>query len=154
MGSKRWGIEKTVRPLDKEKDKEKEKEKDIKGAYEERFDMFWELYPKKVAKAKTKTKWLSLKPDEKLFNEIMKGLQRYSQSEQWQKEDGQFIPHPSTFLNQERWKDDIGVKLPRSQIPICPGCGKSLENELRNGASHCYNSDCDADVSAITQKPP
>jgi hypothetical protein len=31
-------------------------------------------------------------------------LQR--QSAQWQRDDGQFIPHPSTWLNGRRWEDE------------------------------------------------
>ena len=31
-------------------------------------------------------------------------------SEQWKKDDGQFIPHPTTFLNGERWNDEIDVR--------------------------------------------
>lgn len=74
------------------------------------FDQFWELYPKKVAKSKTRSIFIKLKPDEKLFNEIIKGLQTYLRCDQWQKNKGQFIPYPATFLNQERWKDEIGIK--------------------------------------------
>jgi hypothetical protein len=138
---------------DKDKDKDKEKDKELR-ACRDWFEDFWELYPRKVAKAKAWDKWQKLKPDEELFQEIMEGLKRYIQSDQWQQDEGQFIPHPLTFLNQERWNDDVGVRLPRSELPKCPNCGKSLENELRNRSSHCYNSDCDADIREVIRGPP
>ena len=28
------------------------------------------------------------------------------QSEQWRRENGQYIPNPATWLNQERWNDE------------------------------------------------
>jgi len=28
-------------------------------------------------------------------------------TEQWRKDNGQFIPHPQTWLNQRRWEDDV-----------------------------------------------
>ena len=71
------------------------------------FDEFWSLYPKKVGKKTALQKWSKLKPNEKLFEEIMRGLRNYIQTEQWQREGGQFIPNPETFLNQERWKDEL-----------------------------------------------
>jgi hypothetical protein len=43
-----------------------------------------------------------LKLDAK-FLFVMAGLNRWKACEQWQ--NPRFIPHPSTFLNQERWKD-------------------------------------------------
>ena len=71
------------------------------------FDEFWSLYPKKVGKKTALQKWSKLKPDEKLFEEIMGGLRNYIQTEQWQKDGGQFIPHPTTFLSQRRWEDEV-----------------------------------------------
>jgi len=71
------------------------------------FDEFWSLYPKKVGKKPAREKWRKLSPNEKLFGEIMRGLEKYIVSEQWMRDNGQFIPHPTTFLNQRRWEDEI-----------------------------------------------
>jgi len=35
----------------------------------------------------------------------MAGLERSKVSEQWQRDGGQFIPHPATWLNGRRWED-------------------------------------------------
>lgn len=71
------------------------------------FDEFWTLYPRKVSKKQAHKTWEKLKPDEILFKEIISGLEKQIMSEQWQKDEGRFIPHPATWLNQERWNDEI-----------------------------------------------
>lgn len=78
---------------------------------ERRFDVFWDTYPLKAGKKKAKIAWNKLKVTDKLLEEILAGLARYRASPQWQKDNGQFIPHPSTFLNQERWKDEVEVDV-------------------------------------------
>lgn len=74
--------------------------------YEEQaFNEFWSEYPKKVNK---KGSFASFKRIKHLKDEmplIMAALQRFKASKQWQKDNGQYIPNPQTFINQERWKD-------------------------------------------------
>ena len=73
------------------------------------FDQFWKLYPRKVDKAKAQKAWdkLSMTPD--LFAVITVALARQSTSIDWLKSGGQFIPHPTTWLNGSRWEDEIIV---------------------------------------------
>nr|WP_320050745.1 hypothetical protein [uncultured Desulfuromonas sp.] len=71
------------------------------------FDEFWTLYPRKVSKKAAQTAWKKLQPDEPLFKVIISGLEKHILSDQWQKDEGRFIPHPATWLNQERWNDEI-----------------------------------------------
>lgn len=95
----------------------KEKEKYIKekesadfgniDVNEEHFETFWKEYPKKVAKVNVKKWFTKNKPNEELFNKIMNGLRKFKNSEDWSKDNGKFIPYPSTWLNQERWEDEI-----------------------------------------------
>ena len=73
---------------------------------DERFDLFWAAYPKKQNKGGTKKVWAKIKPTAELFEKIMAALELAKQSEQWRKDNGQFIPYPSTWLNGERWEDD------------------------------------------------
>lgn len=71
------------------------------------FNEFWEAYPRKVNKQKALSTFMKLKPTEELFAKIMWALQNQKQSSQWQKDNGQFIPHPSTWLNGSRWEDEV-----------------------------------------------
>ena len=71
------------------------------------FNTFWEKYPRKVAKAAAEKSFAKLKPDKKLLNLILEKLELYKKSDAWQKDGGQFIPYPATWLNGRRWEDEI-----------------------------------------------
>ena len=71
------------------------------------FDDFWEEYPKKIAKGAARKAWgksAKLRPD---FITLMESLDDQKLSEQWIKDGGQYIPMPTTWLNQERWDDHL-----------------------------------------------
>lgn len=77
------------------------------------FASFYKKYPKKKGKEKAKQKWISLAPNDKLVVEIMDALEKVKKSEDWQKDGGQFIPHPATWIYQKRWEDEVDVPKPR-----------------------------------------
>lgn len=102
-------VQKCPIDIDKEKDKDIKKEihKESDKATEEDFSMFWELYPRKVNKEEAKKSFLKTK--EKEFDLILYALNRFKQTE-WKshlmnKDEIQYIPHASTWLNQARYKD-------------------------------------------------
>lgn len=63
---------------------------------------FWPTYPNKVGKPAALKAYLKAKPE---LPALRAGLQLWKESTDWQKDDGRFIPHPTTFLNQRRWED-------------------------------------------------
>jgi hypothetical protein len=67
------------------------------------FDQFWKAYPKKIAKPYCKTIW---ERKGLTLDMVMPALNKAIASRDWQKEGGQFIPNPSTWLNQGRWEDE------------------------------------------------
>ena len=70
------------------------------------FEEFWNEYGYKVKRKTAERAWNKLHVSDHpgLFDAIMAGLARAKASRQWQ--DG-YAPHPSTWLNGERWKDEI-----------------------------------------------
>ena len=76
-----------------------------KQQVKESFELFWAQYPKKVAKATAAAAWKKIKPG--LYDSIVKALRAQKASEQWTKEGGKYIPNPATWLNQERWNDEL-----------------------------------------------
>lgn len=84
------------------------------GPAHDGFADFWQSYPKKVAKLKAMKAWKNIKPSSQVLAELMAGLDRQKAGEQWQKDGGQFIPHPATWLNDRRWED-------REQLGIASG---------------------------------
>lgn len=89
------------------KHKLNKKENILKENWQIQFDQFWKLYPRKVKKSLAQKWFEKKKPDSELFDSIMASLKKYRESPQWTKDNGKFIPHPSTWLNQERWEDEI-----------------------------------------------
>lgn len=78
------------------------------------FDLFWSEYPNKQAKIPAKRAWLKIHKDER--EEVMRGLALWKRSQSWLKDDGQFIPHPATFLNQRRWEDSPKAKAIKPKV--------------------------------------
>lgn len=72
-----------------------------------RFGQFWDAYPNKKAKAPAEKAWLKVNPDQALFDTIIAALEKQKNSATWQRDGGQFIPHPATWLNGHRWEDII-----------------------------------------------
>ncbi len=72
----------------------------------EHFDSFWDTYPKKLNKSTAKKSWEKLKPTKVLLSTILKDIKRKRTSDEWQKQNGQFIPYPASYLNDRRWEDE------------------------------------------------
>jgi len=71
------------------------------------FSEFWEAYPRKVGKGAARRSWKKIKPDPELQEKILDSVVQHSYSFEWTRENGQYIPHPVTYLNQERWEDEV-----------------------------------------------
>lgn len=69
------------------------------------FAEFWLAYPRKVKKQTALKAWVKLRVDDELFAEIMDGLGKWKTCKQWNKDGGEFIPYPATFLNAMQWQD-------------------------------------------------
>ena len=68
--------------------------------------MFWAAYPqcfRKANKKGCKAKFIKIKDLENIFPDIINSLEMQKRSKQWNEQDGQFIPAPLTWINQERW---------------------------------------------------
>lgn len=86
---------------------EEETKIEVLSEEETMFNEFWKAYPKKINKKGCLTSFKRIKHLKTEFPLIMNSLDNYKQSNQWLKDNGQYIPNPSTFINQERWKDEI-----------------------------------------------
>ncbi len=97
---------------DKEEDCQEEgkEEVTILTPTEINFNKFWKEYPKKVAKQEAFKSFKKIKMDNDLFNLILSQLELFKQTKDWNKDNGQFIPYPATWLNQKRWEDEIQEK--------------------------------------------
>ena len=73
--------------------------------YFQRFNIFWEKYPKKLNKEKAHCAFMRIKQSEQLFEQILNALEIHKRCKQWR--DKQYIPYASTWLNGKRWEDEI-----------------------------------------------
>lgn len=72
-----------------------------------RFDDFWEVYPRKVNKKKAQQKWEKLEKNDELVDKIISDVRKRLEFKEWKKEEISYIPHPTTYLNGERWEDEV-----------------------------------------------
>ena len=95
------------------------------------FIEFWSSYPKKKAKEAALKAWKKLKPNPELIKSILASIEAHKKTHDWQKEKGQFIPYPATFLNGKRWLDEVTLDKAKGQRT-------SLHEkfEQRQGGSH------------------
>lgn len=71
----------------------------------DRFDEFWDVYPKKKDKARASNIWIKKNLNKKAEQIITAVVYQALNDFQWQNK--QYIPHPSTYLSGERWEDEI-----------------------------------------------
>jgi len=70
---------------------------------ENAFDLFWSAYPRKDNKKVSKLRFMNI--SSKLYPKIMEAIANQKKSKQWQTPE--FIPMPATWLNQQRWDDEV-----------------------------------------------
>lgn len=72
------------------------------------FKQFWAAYPKKIGKGAAWKAWVMASVP---TSTVLAAIEAQKQTDQWRKDNGQFIPHPATWLNQRRWEDEVQKPL-------------------------------------------
>ena len=79
------------------------------------FDVFWQAYPRKTGKAAARKAFDKAKPP---LDVVLNAIEAQKHSAQWQRDNGQYIPYPATWLNQGRWEDEVQeTELPAKPEP-------------------------------------
>ena len=73
---------------------------------DERFTAFWKAYPKKQGKKAAEKAFKKIKPSAALLETMLNAIGEQRASDQWRKDNGQYIPDPAKWLNQGRWEDE------------------------------------------------
>jgi hypothetical protein len=137
------------------------KDKNVNNIYIDQFNQFWNLYDKKVSKPKALSAYKRALKKVK-HDIIMDALKNHKKT--WVGREKAYIKHPTTWLNQECWNDDIEHIKPAKDKLIhnsfeklnsglyrayCMKCGNELlpdYNQLKQ-SSHCCG------VEMIPNKP-
>lgn len=90
----------------------------------DRFACFWSVFPRKVGKGAALKVWVRLAPSDALTAQMIAAVHAQSHSAQWQKDGGQFIPHPTTWLTQGRWED--AVEPSNQAMSLSPKTARTL----------------------------
>lgn len=108
--------DKSTTNLSNIKDRDKDIIKDIdNNIYTQNFEKFWKAYPKKRDKGNAEKWFKKHKPSEKLTNIMIEKIERFKDTQDWKKQDGQFIPYPTTWLNAKMWEDEFETDSEREQ---------------------------------------
>lgn len=100
------------------------------------FEQFWKVYPKKVKKIAAFQAYVKARKNypEATAEKILIAIESQKKSKQWIKDGGQFIPHPTTWLNQGRWDDEVETEKPNWQ--------KTLDEHIAMRESGKLNARC------------
>lgn len=69
----------------------------------ERFEAFWDYYPRGEDRMGAVEEWDKLQPDDALIDRMARALARQKASEEWQRGIG--IPYACRWLRKRRWED-------------------------------------------------
>ena len=87
---------------------EDKKSNNIVNMFNQEFDELWELYPRKVGKAKAQQAYIKARKSGVDFDTIKQGVFNYSRYVENNKIEQEFIKHGSTWFNQQCWNDEYG----------------------------------------------
>lgn len=88
------------------------------------FEAFWMMYPRKTSKGYAR-KCFATAAKKVHYEEILIALKSQIEGGSFG-DDKHWMPHPSTWLNGERWEDEI---IPRTRIPLRNGAAELLARD-------------------------
>jgi hypothetical protein len=114
----------------------------------DRFELFWSACPRKINKAKAREAFgRALKKT--TLDAMLSALEWQRELESWQERDAdgvlRYVPHPSSWLNGERWEDERPVKKNTAAIvPLTAGptCGECVEGWREVESRRVYRCPC------------
>jgi hypothetical protein len=82
------------------------KERKEHASLTQRFERFYEAYPKKKSRGDAEKAWAAINPSEHLAEEILQAVQRAKTSVEWTNEGGRYVPYPASWLRDKGWMDE------------------------------------------------
>ena len=98
---------------------------------EEAFESFWNEYPNRKGKGKAREAFK--KAIKKTgISTMVEAVRKQRQGSQWKKDEGRYIPYPATWLNQERWEDEVDTNGDGTGCPEEPGLQRLADWEQQH----------------------
>lgn len=95
------------------------KKERLNHGYSELFEVFWNIYPNKIAKGKAYEVFQLL--SEEIQNDCVDAIKKQVENNHfWMDwinggQGGHQPPHPTTWLNQKRWEDNVVMKIAKGK---------------------------------------
>ncbi len=99
----------------------------------DRFCTFWSSYPKKKAKQDAIKAFMALDPSDELLATIVADVNKKAVSDEWTRDNKQYIPLPATYLRGKRWEDE--------EIEGANDTIESITVKLRKEAKEYYQTE-------------
>ena len=105
----------------------------------EEFERFWKLYPRKLNKSKAKAKFILHRKKGVPFQDMMQMLE-ICVAKEWEGRDMEYIPHPTTWINGERWieLEDIAIEIEREKAAAKAIADQEIRDRSAKLALACY----------------
>lgn len=84
------------------------------------FARFWDAYPRHEKRSLAEQAFAKLKPDDALLVKMLAALEWQTRQPKWLKDNGEYVPYPTSWLNQRRWEDEPfepPAEVGRSSVP-------------------------------------
>jgi hypothetical protein len=78
------------------------------------FELFWGFYPRKVSKAAARKAWQKLSAEQQLM--AAKAINTHCEYWKAKETELEFIPHCATWLNGERYEDELVIEPKKEKI--------------------------------------
>ena len=78
------------------------------------FELFWGFYPRKVSKANARKAWQKLSAEQQLM--AAKAINTHCEYWKAKETELEFIPHCATWLNGERYEDELVIEPKKEKI--------------------------------------
>ena len=115
------------------------------------FAVFYGLYPRKMARKDAEKAWNKLTPEQQ--SECIEAMPNYLKYWKIKETAKDFIPYPATFLNQERWTDEIDIEpLKKPELPFYATEELTLKKAQEVGVTPYAGEGWQALRSRISQK--
>ena len=106
---------KALTPNKNDKNDKNDKNKEEQNSW---FNEFWSIYPRKVGKKTALKYWLKNINERKEVDKIIEAVRNQRRLKMLNPENGyKYCPHPTTWLNNERWNDKY------CELLKCNKCG-------------------------------
>lgn len=111
--------------------------------FESAFDRWYAIYPKKQARAVAEKSWQKMRLDSIATTIILK-TKDFVESYRAQNK-LEYLPMPSTFLNQRRWEDQLQKPTTNQPTPIAERPRpQDMKHRMFNGALSARSSDSES----------